>query len=297
VNPARRRFIAEEVQRRYHRDIRNPDILSNAQVLKEVQERGEWSPDMQKRLDTLQDKTTREMGALWSEGLTPETTTFASEILSLCERYKDLVEESSKTDEEKASLLAKFDKWVAYVPGTTDPVFAGYEPLTVHAELYEESPSTDAVDYVNAIEEAKDKQRRLIQLAEDRLELMTLQLKHVKIFADTAESRRDHTEEMAQLYYTCDRCSADGKSLGKLAKEFDELWNFPDDAIRWLLYESYFFAHDVPDEARSYLATYGFTEAARRSSSENDPTDGSPAPQNSKVDGTPSVATPADSGA
>jgi hypothetical protein len=48
-----------------------------------------------------------------------------------------------------------------------------------------------------------------------------------------------------------------------LAKTFDDLYNFPDVAIRWLLWESYFFHSNVPPEYKAYFQTFGFMEAER----------------------------------
>jgi hypothetical protein len=301
VNPARRRFIMEEVQKRYHRDLRDAEVMSNAQVLKVVTERGEWSDVMQRRMDELQRSTTMAMAGLWGEGLTPDTGAYAAEMLEFCDRYRQRVAESALAEEEKAALVGEFDKWVAYGPDSaSDPRYEGYEPFTAQQRLFEALGTADAADLVNLVEETKDKQQRLIRLVEERVELMDLQLRHAKIFANTAESRRDHTEEMAQVYFTCERCDKAGLSKGRLTDAFDDLWNFPDRAIKWLLHESYFFHQNIPDGAREYLETFGFIAAEREerpANTANDQSAGSPAPQPSKLVGTPAEATPAASGA
>ena len=112
-----------------------------------------------------------------------------------------------------------------------------------------------------------------------------------RIFTDTVESRRDNTEEMARLYVTCERCDANRKPAGPLFPEFDGLWDLPDEAIQWLLIESYFFHNAVPDEARPYLETFGFLREGRKESGESAPSEPSPDPQTSSSDSAPADAT------
>lgn len=298
VNPFRRAAIAEAVQRRFHRDLRDPEILSNAQVLKLVEERGEWSGARQREMDDLQEETTREMGRLWAEGLTPETYSFSDGILKAHARFHELIDQ--KIDEAKRDdLRQRFDLWVSWSERRAKEDKTGRFPTNYQAglelqRLVDDAPGVEAVDILNDLEDLKERQEALLVLSEKRTRLSELQLQHARIFSDTAESRRDHTEQLAQLYWTCERADADGKPLGKLAKDFDTLWNWPDAAVQWLLYEAFFFHNNIPDVAREYLGAFGFFTEGREST-ESDRPDESPAPQSSKTDSAPVVETPVSS--
>lgn len=295
ANPARRSDIAQEVQMRWFSDIQDPKVLSNAQVLKLVTERGEWSVEKQRRMDHLQDATTREMGRLWAEGLTPETTSFSADLVKAAERFRDLCRASKV--EDVSALLERFDRWMSWSARSKDDLeWEGYDQGQEQAWLFEQAPGIEAMDLVAEIDDLRQKQERLLTLIEQRVELSELQLKHSRMFSNTAESRRDHAEEMAQLYWTCDRVDASGRPSGRLTPTFDELWNWPEAAVRWLLLEAFFFHHNVSDVARSYLGTFGFFTGARANTGSAN-SEESPAPPSSRTDGPPAGETPADSSA
>jgi hypothetical protein len=287
VNPFRRSEINKAVQSRFHKDLQTPEILSNAQVLKLVQERGEWSLEMQREMETLTDSTGRDMGRLWAEGLTPETTTFLDKIEEAVRQYRVLCEEAERESPGKyQACLKRFEQWASWSVRNKAQFPEGYDPGVELSALFDESPGVEAIEQVTEIDELKDKQERLIKLMEDRVRLAELQLKHSRIFSETAESRRDHTEELAQVYWTCERVTPEGKPAGRLAANFEILWNWPEAAIRWLLYEAYFFHNNVPDVARAYLGAFGFF-GAERANIENVKSDVSPALPSSKIDGEP----------
>lgn len=303
INPARRRDINKLVQQRYHRDLKDDDVLSDAEIQALAEKRGEWSTAKKKRMDELQELTTREMGRLWAEGFSPDTATWANDIVQAAITFKAALDAAEdKTAEEKEAIGAVFDRWLAYLPERHEEYTAkfaaiqGREVYSVDADfahLLEHAPDFENVERLNEMDELKDKQRRLIQLTTQRLELQELQLKHARIFAGSAESKQQHNEELAQLYYTCHICDAHGVPKGHLAPTFDALWEFPDEAIRWMLYESYFYHNEVPDEARDYLSNWGFMRAggSKPASGESAPSAESHAPPPSKTDTEPVAAT------
>lgn len=315
INPKRRADINAMVNQRYYRDLKDKDIPSDAEVLKLVEERGEWSMDRKRRMEELQERTVREMALLWSGGFDPQKITYAQDLLSTALDLKQSVEATERTAEEKAEFHERLDRWVSYTKERADDakyVEAAqkqgrpkYSPDADQQWLLDHAPTLEDIDRLNACEDLADKRDRVIRLNEERLELAQLQVKHARIFAGTAESRQQHTEEMAQLYFTCEACDEEGRVTGRLLPSFDELWNYPDDAIQWLLYESYYFHNEVPDEAREFMTTWGFLKADREetvpeapvdsespaASGESAHSDASPVPPPSRTDTEPVAAT------
>ena len=301
INPKRRRDISLVVQQQYHRDLKDPNVLSDATILELVTQRGEWSTDKKQRMEHLQTKTVTEMGRLWADGVTPDTATWGADILRLSLDFKQHVAEGAGDADLKATIQDRFDRWLGYTPERHAEYTAQYaasqglDAYSVDRDfswLLDHTPTLGDVDTLNVIDDLKDKQQRLMKLNADRIELMELQLKHARIFAGSAESRQTNCEEMAQLYFTCERVTDSDLPVGPLTATFDELWNYPDDAIRWLLYESYLFHNDIPDEAREYLTSWGFLKAEREPSpGANEASDELPDPPTSKTDIAPATAT------
>jgi len=296
LNPGKRRKIAEVVQRQYHRDLKNPDILSRDQVLRHVVERGEWSADMDTEMKDLQERTSREMSLLFFDGA--QDASWATELMKEASAFRDWLKEVAP-GEHQAKLVTVFDRWVDYIPQRQDEYTArfaedqareryshdfDYQQLQIlidHPEVF---------DRLNAIDDLRDKVSRVMVLQQDRLRLVELQVRHAKIFADCVEQRRDNAEEMARVYFTVDLVGDDNKVLGLLTATFDELWDLPEDVVQWLLVESYFFQNGIPDEAREYLETFGFIKADRdgetkpSASGDSGASDESPAPPSSSSD-------------
>lgn len=311
INPRRRGLIAEVVQRRYHNDLKS-DILSDAQVFDLVKSRGEWSAEKKARMDELQLKTTREMGRLWANGLTPNTVAYSSQLAVKVREFLDGIEESDAlTPEQKSEISKIFQRWYEYRKGKDYSEHAkaqGRETYSVDADwgwLVDHMPKIELGQLLSDMDELKDKQVDIESLIADRVELQELQLKHARIFAGTVESRQANAEEMAQLYFTCEQLDAADVPQGHLTKTFEDLFALPEDVIRWLMFESMFFHNDIADEARDYLSTFGFLKAERTAESEtgpasapsgeSTPSDASPVPPNSSSDGASQDATASDS--
>jgi hypothetical protein len=303
LNPAKRRKIAEVVQRQYHADLKNEGILSHEQILKLVQDRGEWSAAMDEEMKLLQQGTSREMGELFFSGVSRGEWT--TELLDATTAFRDKVLLFDMPEDKKQELLERFDRWLEHTPQRQDEYnerFASLQNRTTYSvdvdmqRMMEIIPDLEAVDHLNTIDELRDKLHRYIKLQNDRLRLAELQLRNAKIFSESVEQRRDNTEEMGRLYFTTEQVDDAGKPIGPLVSAFEKLWDFPEEVIQWFLVEVYFFLNGIPDEAREYLQTYGFIGAdagpTNSSSGESEPSDESPAPQTSKPDTDPADTTP-----
>jgi hypothetical protein len=294
LNPSRRRKIAQVVQRQYHKDLQNPEILSHEQILKLVGERGEWSKALDDEMDKLREKTNREMGELFLDGIIRDSWT--ADLLEAAATFRERVREKVAA-EDVDGVLTRFDRWLEYAPDRRDEwtqLYAAdqgretYSPDFDLQRLLEKAPDLESVDALNLIDELSSNVARYVSLQRDRVRLAELQLKHVKIFSESVEQRRDNTEEMARLYFTCEVLDENDKPAGLLAKDFDLLYDFPESAIQWLLVEAYFYLNGIPDEAREYLQRYGFLaaeepmeEEATSTPGESEPSAESPALQSS----------------
>lgn len=296
LNPARRRKIAEVVQRQYHRDLKDPDILSHEQIFKLVAERGEWSKAMQEEMKRLQETTNRQMGLLFATG---DSGKAAQELAEQAADLRVWLSEALTEPERRAEVLAKFDRWLDYSADQQDAYTEKYA-----AEQGRERYSVDLdmqnimfaigeqlrIEQLHHIDDLKTRAEAVIKVQKDRLRLLELQIKHAKIFSDSVEQRRDNAEEMARMYFTTEQVDDQDKPLGPLVAQFDGLWDFPEEVVQWLMVEAYFFQNGIPDEAREYLETFGFLRAERTTSdspsttSESAPSDESPVPPISNPD-------------
>lgn len=294
LNPGKRRKIAEVVQRQYHRDLKNPDILSREQVLKFVTERGEWAEAMDKELKELQERTNREMSLLFLDGA--KDATWATELLKEAQGFRRWVAEVVPL-EKRAEVLEVFERWVDYTVDQQDSYTARFaskqarDQYSHDADLQALQLGIDhgeAYTKLNELDELRDKVGRVLTLQRERMRLLELQVKNAKIFADCVEQRRDNAEEMARVYFTTEQVDETGKATGPITATFEELWDLPEDVVQWFLVESYFFQNGIPDEAREYLETFGFIKAERdaaektsSASGDSVPSDASPVPLSS----------------
>jgi hypothetical protein len=297
LNPAKRRKIAQVVQRQYHKDLQNPDILSHEQIMKLVQERGEWSAEMEKEMQELQTSTSREMGDLFVNGVAQDSWTQL--LLEASAGFRAKV--NAQLDQDTAvEVMARFDRWLEFTPEKQAYYNAHYASLQGKERYSADFDlqmlmgavlDLEAVQYLNDIDDLRDRLQRYVRLQQQRLRLAELQVRQAKIFSDSVEQRRDNTEELARLYFTAERVDEDGKPEGPLCPEFDMIWEFPEAVVQWLLVEAYFFLNGIPDEAREYLQTFGFIAADAGEtispSGESEPSAESPAPLTSNPDSKP----------
>ena len=268
LNPARRRKITEVVQRAYHKDLKDAELLSNDQVMKLVVERGEWSPAMDVRMKELGEKTTAQMAGLYAEGST-KSREWISELTSIGEHIDALVDE---TDEpmDKQKYLDVFARWRDYRPALQasyqerypDALKDGlYYPDSDLSWLMDNAPTLEVADLLDDYEQLNSKVRRYLELIEERTEFEDLRVKKLRMFANTVESRRDNAEEMARVYFSTEKCDEAGVPQGPVAASFEALYEFPDAMITWLIEEQFFFHNAIPDETREFLSAFGFLTA------------------------------------
>jgi hypothetical protein len=309
VNPGRRRDINQTVQQRYHRDLKDEAIMSDAEVLKLVERRGEWTGELTARMYELQSRTTTELALLWNDGYRPDTSTWRADLLDVRFKVAEAVEKSELTDEQRERYLRVLARFAEYRANRKDEYtgmyaedqeLADYSVDRDHNFLMDNAPSLEDVDRVNEIAELRDRIERLEALNLERFELAALQDRYARIFAGTAESRQRATEEMAALYFTCDIVGENDVPLGRLATSFDGMWEYPQEVLSWLMTESHFFHNNVPAETRDMLDAFSFRRAgrdSRSSSGESAPSDESLAPQSSNSGGASAAETPSESSA
>jgi hypothetical protein len=300
-NPRRKSKIASEVQRKYHADLKNQDILSNQQITESVEARGEWTVKMAERMFQLSDETQELQSQLFLDGIA--SGNWGTDLLETSIKLRDTLELTEYADPaEKEKVLSVLERWCAYMPSLRNEYSVLYAAEQGKSEysvdndlayLMERMPSEDALSALEKMDDLRDKAVRFIELKQKRVELAGLQDKHAKIFSDSVESRRDQAEEMARIYFCTELLDEKDTPTGPLCKTFDALWDFPEEFIRWLIIEQYFFANGLADEAREYLEVFGFLKADRTESEETQPANGdsapsveSPVPQSSKGDTT-----------
>ena len=269
LNPSRRRKIAEVVQKQYHRDLKDPSILSHEQLRELVEQRGEWSVVLDEEMKTLQSSTSRAMGELYAHGLLNDE--WGLEMMRLTALFRAKLETLLENVDQRRELQEMFDRWAEYqtehaaeytTKYAADQGRAEYSPDVDQQQLLiAVGNDTELVDVVYKVEELRDRLYSFLKLQKDRLRLAELQLKHIKIFSESVEQRRDVTEEMARLYFTAERVDEAGAPQGPLATTFETVWDFPEETVQWFLLEAYFFQNGIPDQAREYLETFGFLKA------------------------------------
>lgn len=306
INPSRRRKIAEVVQRQYHKDLANKDILSHEQVMKFVTERGEWSTDMQLEMDRLRETTSKEMGLLFLNG--EANNSWGVDLLKRSAEFRGYVEELYAGDREKrAEVLERFDRWVEYsadMQAIYTAKFAaeqGKEKYSVDYDLQKLFDAT-AADIragaaLDSLDGLRDRLDRFASLQRDRFRLRDLQLRFARMFSETVEQRRDNTDELARMYFTTEAMDDKNVVLGPIMPDYESVMNIPQSGIEWLLTEAYFVQNNIPDSAREYLETFGFLEAEKAEEKtvsqpgESGQSDASPAPPTSKPESAPVAVT------
>jgi hypothetical protein len=292
LNPSRRRKISELVQRQYHKDLRDPDILSHEQILKLVSDRGEWSKAMDDEMERLRDETGKSMGELYANGLV--NSEWGVELLDLSALFRQKIMTCLPDVDAQHQMVRIFDRWAEFSKERQDDYTARYAEgqsreaysadVDMQRLLVVVAGDSEASEMLYQIDELRDRLHKFFLLQKDRVRLSTLQLKHLKIFSESVEQRRDNAEEMARLYFTTECVDESGLPTGALTVQFQDLWEFPEDVVQWLLLEAYFFLNGIPDAAREYLETFGFLKADQANETnpspdgESAPSDGLPGP-------------------
>lgn len=312
----KRRFINEAVVARWHKDLDNPSLKSQTQVKTACVARGEWSDGMERRMEELQEDTSR----LATELLTVEDLDLEESVSRTLENKAELTKQFRDAcdavdaegkplldDITKAEVFSRFDRWQRWSPLDQehyDKEYAAgqnrdhYSADNDGSFLYDNASGYAAIEILSEIEDARDKLNGLRELMKKRRELLELSLKQAKMYIETPEQRREQTEEYARLYFCTESGTLDDKRnfvrKGPLTGTFEDLWSFPEEVIQYLLVEVYFFLNAIPDSAREYLTQLGFINAPRRTGS-TPSSDASLEEPSSKPDLPPAEETPSGS--
>ena len=296
LTPRRRRLINEAVVARYHADLQNKELLSNEQLKKINAERGEWTEEHQARLEKLQRDTVAKMQVLLLE---EDPGVWHERARELADKYL-LVCRKGMAPEAYDAHVPVVTRWLEYTPDDAADYTAkhaasqGREAYSYDADtqsLLDKAPTLEAVEMVRDLEDVHDQIWDYLSLLRDRTDLAELQLRYAKIFSESAESRRDTADELARIYYSTENLGADGKPTGPLTPTFDGMWDLPEDGVQWLVTEAYFFFNNVPNDAREFMARWGFF--GRKVAGGRPASAASPEAETSSSDSSASTATPA----
>lgn len=300
--PRKRRMIQEIVMERYNQDLKNEKLLSTTQLKELAKSRGEWTPEMEKRLNELSQKVNEESGALAAMGIS-DRKEWASKLADQSKIYLEALDKSEKHPDEKEFLKDIFTRWsnfLAVQQTTYDNLYATkqgtdkYYPDKDFRKLLDTSPSMEATEALMEYDELLAKVSKLTELIDSRSELAQLLNRKNLIFSNSIESRRDQCEELANLYYTTEVLDAQDKVTGQLTETFDGMWDYPDTVIRWLLEEFALFQQNIPESMREELEDFGFLAQVPEIGT-SQPSDASLEAPNSKPDMPPVGLTDADS--
>lgn len=314
LNPARRRKIAEVVQGRYHRDLKNPDVLSTEQLLTLARERGEWSDALQAELDSLKTRVNDLQRELYLDGI--KNATWIADYEQTCGRFRDLVfegitKEADREEREAADtyygIFARWSTWDREDQDLYTEKYAKeqgraeYEPDVDFEFLMTRAPSPEMREVLESVDELRHKLQRYREFLIQRERRDELLGRYTRLMAESAESRREGCQAMANVYFCATQSDEQGVPGLPIAPTFDAFWDFPDDVVAWLVDEYYLFANNIPEAARDYLETFGFLQ--RPAGTETPGTPGeppvsvaSPAAPTDSSDTKQPEATPADSG-
>lgn len=270
LNPARRRKVAETTQRAYHRDFKDDDILSTEQLLRLARDRGEWTDEMQSELQELKELVASAQRSLYFDGVKGSNWIVELEELigAIDSELRAQSDESSLADIQRYmqvltrwayfadSELASYTSLYAKEQGTEEYIIErDYEFLMQHAPTPEIRSDLDRIQDLSA---KLEKFKVFVVQREKRDELGA---RYARIMAESAESRRENMQAMANVYFCASQSTEDGVAGAPIAPTFDSFWDFPDVAVTWLIDEYYFFANNIPDSTRDFMETFGFIPA------------------------------------
>lgn len=312
LNPRRRATVAKVVQGAYHKDLKDPDVMSTEQLLLLAKERGEWSDAYQKEMDDLKEKVNESQRELYVDGI--KNASWLSEYETLCREIRESVREFAPEDDAEAkaagdAFLEVFARWSTYDiedQASYDLKYAAtqsaddYSPDRDLNWMVQRAPTFAMREQIERVEELRLKLGRYRDFLTTRDKRDELTQRHARIMSESAEARRDNMQAMATVYHCSVQCDADGVASGALAPTFDAFWDFPDNVVRWFVDEYFFFANNIPEAARDYLETFGFLPKAAQAAQsgklgEFDVSVVSPEVPTAKPDTTPVVETAASS--
>ena len=257
--PKIERQISEVRGKEYHRALRDPDVLSRAQLEKIARDRGMWSNEQQERLEQLQTRVGELMGVLMIIGYdTPET--LSNKFYGAYERLEELF----KDDEEALAALGRY-----FDLNLERGEAADYKILMTRAG------STEVDDLLHEGDECRTEIRVLKQFSEARQELEQLRAEHTNLVKDSVEARAEQSERLAHIYF----CTSNAETGKPLWPTIDDLWDAVPSHVEFLLSEIFYFSHGISDLQRGLLEKHAFMPRVRDSEEQSDDSPAHPTPK------------------
>ncbi len=308
LNPSRRRKVAETVQRAYHRDLKNNDVLSTAQLLRLAKEREEWSDELEHELADLKEKVADAQRVLYLDGVKGSNwlTDFERAIADLETMVFAGADETPSDDARTyMRVLTRWATFNAEDQERYDKEYAAAQSRETYSLdmdfdfVMQNAPGIDGRKLIEDIEDLKDKLKRFNDFVGERDRRDELMQRFARIMSESAESRRENTQAMANVYFCVAQSDTEGTPGLPITNTFDDFWSFPDPVVQWLIDEYYFFANNIPETSRDFLETFGFLPATPAPKSgaggESPASDVSPEATTDKPDSTASTETPSPS--
>lgn len=265
-NPRTQAKISEARRKAWHRDLKDPDILSTAQVKKFLSERGVWGKDEEEEIASLSQRSGEKMGYLYMLGFTSVTdlvATYESKVLEFTEFEPDVPMPEPLSD--LMDLMVDLDYEM-----TPDDNRA----LDSELDRFDNVPLRELVQQFRAL---RTKFTLNMEVGDIRENLNRLIAQQATYFADTLENRADQFQKMAEVFYCITRQDGD-----HLWESPDSLWDEDPTKLAWLQTQLYYFNNGITPEFAEMLETHGFT---RRGIASGLQLDDSQDPPESKVDG------------
>ena len=270
--PSVERKIAEERRRIYHKDLKDPDVLTSEEVTELLTSRGVWSADHSKRLEQLTAESANLMARLTALGF--ETP---------AKLYVDVVKMHTK-------LNASYgENMTTEVSDAIERVFNFQDNLqTADLKiLRENAPNTDVHELLDKAETLALQADLSKTFSEVKQELGKLMETHNRYFRDTIESRAMQVERMAKIFYCM--LTPEGNPLWE---KFEDMWDEDPDHINWLSAQLYYFEYGITDDYAKALEVHGFMG---RVTNISDSSESSPGHPMSNSDGEPQESEPLNS--
>lgn len=254
-------LIAEERRKIWHRDLKDPSILTRKEVEKLLADRGVWSEAEDDLIADLTQESGRIMNQLSAMGFT-----------SILQLQKDL---ESAND----ALLRKF----ADVPEATDAVFGlmSLEDKAVAKNigiLRKLAPDSDVDELLENVELYR-RQADLIQIMNElRANLNEMLQTQSSWFSSTLETRAETVERMAKMFY----CTSNIDTGKPLWKNIEAMWDEDGQVLSWLQTQYFYFENGITPEFAEVLEEHGFTQRGVSIESESE---NSQDPPKSSLDG------------
>lgn len=234
--PRQERDIAEARRRQYHKDLKDPTILSKTELEKEAIRRGIWATEKTERMKELQERIGQIMGLLDSVGYENVDT-----VLDKYNRAVDALRALYVDNVEAQETITRYFH------------LDEKQKIEDYDYLFRNANTTEIDEIMSQAQLFRSQIELLSELRTAQKEMQPLMHDHVRLNMDSIESRMDRVEQLAKLYYCVTK--EDGKSVWPT---FDAMWDAPPKELEIMLEEMWCFEQGIPDEQRKILGRHGF---------------------------------------